>query len=339
MQEALLYERQEDQVVLCRLCPWDCQIAPGELGRCQVRQNHDGTLLPLNYGLISAAAVEPVERPGLYHLFPGCMILSLGSWGENLSCRHRPCPPQLPAEGEGRRLLEAERAVNFAVERRCRGLAWGYQEPVVWLEYVLDSAKLARANGLFTLLMTKGFIGTEALDLLGPYLNAYAVEILAASAQVYESVCALSQGEVILERTVHVRERWRSHIEVRTPIIPGINDQDEVLRGLAVWIRDALSPDTPWHVYRFSPAGEMEDHGPTPTEVLEQAQNVGREAGLRYVYIQTGEEAGLTSTFCPSCGDLLIRRQGQYAVKTVGLDGNKCARCGSEIYLRRSIFD
>jgi len=338
MRQALLYDRLDDSVVLCRLCPWNCRISPEEYGRCQVRQNREGTLYTLNYGLVSAAAVEPVERRGLYHLFPGTLTLTLGGWGNSLRCRHRPAPPELPPEGEKRRYLDPERAVDFAVDRHCRGLTWSYQESTVWLEYILDVTKLARANGLFTLLTTNGFVSEEALDLLGPYLNAYAVEILAATPQPYQDLCALPNGEAILQETIHMYERWRCHVEVHTPIIPGINEGDEIVRGLAAWIRDSLSPDTPWHLWRFEPAGEIDDHLPTPRGELERVQEVGRETGLRYVYIQASEEIGLTPTLCPACGNLLIRREGNFFIKIVGLDGDKCARCGQQIYLRRSIF-
>ncbi len=337
MPEALQYDRMDDGSVLCRLCPWKCQIAPGESGRCAVRQNREGTLHSLNYGILSAAAVEPVERRGLYHLFPGSVILTLGGWGNSLAYRHRPPPPSLP-EDEKRRYLDPERAVSFAVERRCRGLAWGYQEPTVWLEYVLDSAKLARANGLFTVLLSNGFVTMETLDLLGPYLNAYAVEIPAVTAGPYEALGPVPLWEAILKGTAYVQERWRCHLEIHTPIIPEINDSEETLNGLAVWVRDTLGPDIPWHVWQYEPAGELSDRPATTPAALEKARALGREAGLRYIYAQTGDASGLTPTSCPSCGQQIIQRGGNFAIKVTGLDGGKCSRCGQEIYLQRSIF-
>lgn len=337
MQEAFLYDRLDGQAVLCRLCPWACRLAEGESGLCQVRQNRGGTLYSLNYGLISAAAVEPIERRGLYHLFPGSIVLTLGGWGHNLRCRHQPIlgVPSL----EGRRFLDPERAISFALKRRCRGLAWAYQEPIVWLEYVLDTAKLARANGLYTLMVTSGFLNREALDLLGPYLDAWAVEVVAASPGPYEALCGSLPVEAILEGTVYAREAWHCHVEVHTPLLPGLNDGDEVLRELAGWIRDRLGPDTPWHLWRHEPTGEGDPFPPSPLEALQQAQRIGRESGLRYVYVQAGEQVGLTPTHCPSCGTLLIRREGRFYIKAVGLTENgRCAHCGQEIYLRRSIF-
>jgi pyruvate formate lyase activating enzyme len=337
MPEALLYDRMDDGSVVCRLCPWKCQIAPGESGRCAVRQNREGTLYSLNYGFLAAAAIEPVERRGLYHLFPGSVILTLGGWGNSLCYRHQPPPPALPPEGK-KRYLDPERAITFAAERHCRGLAWGYQEPTVWLEYVLDSAKLARANGLFTLLLTNGFVTMETLDLLGPYLNAYATEIPAATPEPYEALGPVPFWEAILKGAAYVRERWRCHAEIHTPVIPGTNDSDEVIRGLAVWIRDSLGPDTPWHLWRYEPAGELAGRPPTSPAALEKAREVGRETGLHYIYVQSGDESSLTSTQCPSCGSLLVRREGKFSIKVVGLEGSKCSRCGQEIYLQRSIF-
>lgn len=338
MHEALLYERQDDGSVICQVCPWNCRIAAGESGRCRVRQNLAGTLHALNYGLISAAAVEPVERRGVYHLFPGSLVLTLGGWGNNLDCRHRPPGPEMPQEQDKLRFLDPERAASFAVEQRCRGVAWDYQEPVVWLEYVLDSAKLARANGLYTLLHTNGFLTPQAMDLLGPYLDAYVVEILSVGAAPYSALCGLEGPQAILQGAAYGHARWRCHVEVHTPLIIGVNASPQSIGELAEWIRQSLGPDTPWHLWAYEPAGEPGDRPATPVEVLEEARRIGREAGLRYVYLQAGEQIGLTPTYCPSCGHLLIQREGRFFIRVVGIEDNRCAQCQQEVYLRRSIF-
>lgn len=337
MQEARLYDQLEDGLVRCRVCPWYCEIGLGERGRCQVRENQDGTLYTLNYGLIAAASLDPIERQGLYHLFPGNMILSLGGWGTNLSCRHRAASPELPPKEETR-FLDPEKAINFAIERRCRGVAWGFQEPTVWLEYILDLAMLFRANGMFTLMITNGYITKEALDLLGSYLDVYTVELPAVAPEDYAALCEEAQVEPVLEGIFHMQQHWRCHIELHTPLIPGINDGDDQLNDLAVWIRDTLGPDVPWHLWSYEPAGELADQTATAPEALVHASEVGSKAGLRYVYVQTGEVEGLSSTFCPACGNLIIRREGHYVIKIVGLEGSKCSQCGQEIHLRRSIF-
>lgn len=334
MQEALLYEREEGGNVLCRLCPWFCRLAPGETGRCGVRENQGGVLYSRNYGRVAAAAVEPIERRGLYHLFPGSIILTLGSWGDNLPCGTRPLTAEMPPEAEAKRLLDPERAASFAVEHRCRGMAWGYREPAVWMEYVLDCAKMARANGLFTLWITKGFIAQEAVDLLGPYLDACALELLAASGSVYERSCGRDAWTTVSAIPRYLRERWRVHLEIHTPLLPGTNDDEGTLRGLADWILEELGPETPWHIWRKEGLGLP----PASAEALEHARTLGRGAGLAYVYVQTGTEESLSHTRCPSCGQTLIRREGKYYVKIAGIEEGKCIQCGHEIYLRRSIF-
>lgn len=337
MREALLYDRLEGNRVRCRLCPWCCELGPGEQGRCQVRENQEGTLYTSNYGLVSTAALDPIERRGLYHLFPGSLILSLGGWGTNLPCRHRPAAPGWPP-GEKTRFLDPEKAVAFAIERRCRGVAWGFQEPTVWLEYLLDSAKLFRANGMFTLMITNGYITKEALDLLGPYLDAYTVELPTFSPQVYETLCKGARLEPVLEGLVHMQRQWRCHIEVHTPLIPAINDGDEMVNELAVGLHNMLGPDVPWHLWRYEPAGELADQQATSPEALAHACELGKWAGLRYVYVQTGRNGDLSATQCPACGNVIVRREGQYTIKIMGLEGDKCAQCGQEILLRRSIF-
>jgi pyruvate formate lyase activating enzyme len=337
MEEALLYDRLDEGGVRCRLCPWECQIAPGERGRCQVRENQEGTLYALNHGLVAMAALDPIERWGLYHLTPGSIVLALGSWGTNLAGRHQPAAPALPP-AEKARFLDPEKAISFAIERRCRSVAWGFQEPAVWMEYVLNSAMLVRANGMYALMQTNGYIAREALDLLGTYLDAYTVEILSTSSAVYESLYGPIQLAPILDGTAHMQQKWRCHIEIRTPLIPQVNDSDEEVTALAVWIRDTLGPDVPWHLQRYEPAGEFADRTATSTDALAHACEAGRQAGLRYVYIPTDQEAGLAHTYCPACGNLIVRRGAQYNVKIVGLEGTKCAQCGLEIALRRSIF-
>ena len=329
MQEALLYDRLEGQVALCRQCPWRCQIAPGELGRCRVRQNQEGTLVAPNYGLISAAAVEPIERRWIYHLFPGTVMLTLGGWGNNLRCWHREPPPDIPQEQSKRRFLDVERAISFALERNCRGLAWDYEEPAVWLEYVLDGLKLAKANGLYTVILTNGFISTEALDLLGPYLNAYIVQVLAATPGPYEEVCGLENWSAILEATQYAHERWNCHLEVHTPLLNGVNQEDNILRELASWVRDHIGRDTPWHLIAPEDTPSLDD--------LEWARIVGLEAGLEYVYLHR-PGAPPTSTQCPSCGQVVIHRQETYYVKLSGIEEGRCSRCGHPIRLQRSIF-
>ncbi|MGC8874389.1 MAG: radical SAM protein, partial [Chloroflexia bacterium] len=328
------YDQEEGGSVRCRLCPWFCRLAPGETGLCRVRQNREGALYSLNYGRLAAAAVEPIERRGLYHLFPGSIILTLGSWGDNLPCGTRSVSAEMPAEDGAKRLLDPERAAAFAVEHRCRGIAWGYREPAVWLEYVLDSAKMARANGLFTCLITKGLITREALDLLGPYLDACAAELLAASGSVYERACGRDAWGEISGLPRYLRERWRAHIEIHTPLLVGINDDDEVLRGLADWILEELGPETPWHLWRKETFGLS----PASMEALDRARVLGQERGLAYVYVQTGTEESLSNTRCPSCGQTLIRREGRYYIKISGIEEGRCTQCGHEIYLRRTIF-
>ncbi|MBN1485842.1 MAG: hypothetical protein JXA37_14100 [Chloroflexia bacterium] len=337
MHEALLYEQLDDQVVLCQLCPWKCQIPAGALGRCQVRQNQEGFLYTLNYGLVSAAAIEPIELGGVYHLFPGSMVLSLGGWGNNLACRHRPVPG-VPEDEKNRRFLDPERMIEFALDRRCRGIAWRYQEPGVWMEYVLDAAKLAKANGFFTFIVTNSMINKEALDLLGPYLNGYIVELLAAEASVYENLCELPHWREILETTAYAKERWNCHIEVHTPLILGINREEGLIHGVACWIRDEISVDIPWHLWAYEPAGEMSPQAAPAQQDLEWAQKIGQEAGLRYVYIQQGDQVGRTPTHCPSCGNLLIRRESNFLVKKPGIQNGRCTHCNLKIYLSQTIF-
>lgn len=338
MREALLYEQMDDQIVLCQLCPWECRIAPGESGRCLVRQNQEGELFTLNYGLVSAAAIEPIEQRGIYHLFPGSVIMSLGGWGDSLACRHRAAPTPIPEDEKKRRYLDPERLIEFSLERRARGIAWSYGEPGVWIEYMLDTAKLAKANGFFTLVKTNGMISKAALDQLGPYLNAYVVELLGAEAAPYAELCQSPPWERILEAAIYAKDRWHCHIEIQTPVIPGVNREDSIIRSLAGWIRDQLGAGTPWHLWRYEPAGELTGQAATLEEDLVWAQQVGKESGLNYIYLHKGEGATPSDTRCPACDRLLIRRDEKYLVKLVGVLDGKCTQCGESVPLSQTIF-
>ena len=336
MREALLYQRLPDSRVRCDTCQWRCTIGNGSSGVCKMYRNEDGVLKSLNYAIVSSAAVDPIEKKPLFHFYPGSAVFSLGTWGCNFHCRD--CQNWQIACTDDRylgssRTISPEDAIEMAKANNCRGIAWTYNEPVVWFEYTLDSARLARESGLYTVYVTNGYITEEALDAIGPYLDGYCVDVKGFSDRFYRELARVKRWRGILEMTERARHKWGMHVEVVTNIIPTMNDDDEQMEGLAAWIKEKLGELTPWHVTRFYPQHEMLHLPATPVATLERAYDIGKQAGLRFVY--TGNVPGHNgeNTTCYSCGELAIGRMG-YHTEAAGMEGSRCARCGADLNMR-----
>jgi pyruvate formate lyase activating enzyme len=334
MREALLYQKLAGSKVQCNTCQWRCKLAPGKSGVCKMYRNVDGTLHSLNYAEVSSAAVDPIEKKPLFHFYPGSTVFSLGTWGCNFHCRgcqnwQIACTDASVIE-RGSRTISAEDSVKLAEREGCQGIAWTYNEPAVWFDYTLDSARLAKEHNLYTVYVTNGYISDEALDMIGPYLDGYCVDVKGFSDRLYRDLARISHWRGILDMAERAKHKWGMHVEVVTNIIPAMNDDDEQLEGLATWIRDKLGELTPWHVTRFYPQHEMMNISPTPVSSLEHAYDVGKRAGLKFVY--TGNVPGHDgeNTKCYSCGAKVVGRVG-YSIDVVGLRESSCRSCGADL--------
>ena len=221
----------------------------------------------------------------------------------------------------------------MAKQHNCGGIAWTYNEPSIWFEYTLDAAKLAKENHLYTVYVTNGYLTAEALDVIGPYLDAWRVDIKGFSDALYRNLAKVHRWRGILEVARRAQEKWGMHVEVVTNVIPTMNDDEEQLGGIASWIRDELGELTPWHVTRFYPYHRLAQLPPTPISTLEKAYDIGKRAGLRFVYV--GNVAGHSSenTVCYSCGRVVVQRFG-YDTQVVGVENSKCKFCGAELNVR-----
>jgi pyruvate formate lyase activating enzyme len=339
MREALLYEKLPDSYVRCHTCQWRCRIAPDKTGVCKMYQNQAGILYNMNYGRASSVAVDPIEKKPLFHLFPGSLCFSLGGWGCNFHCAD--CQNweiscvNMPDVGRGTREVGPEMAINLAKGYNCQGIAWTYNEPTMWFEYTLDSAKLAREQGFYTVYVTNGYITPEALDVIGPYLTAWRVDVKGFTNEFYRKLAKISHWRGILEVAKRAKDKWGMHVEVVTNIIPGMNDDDTQLNGIARWIASDLGELTPWHVTRFHPQYNMLDLPSTPISTLEHACDIGRQAGLRFVYLGNVPGHASENTVCYNCKNLIVRRVG-YQTEVLGLNGSRCKFCGVELNFRVS---
>jgi pyruvate formate lyase activating enzyme len=344
--EALLYDRLEGNAVGCRVCQWHCRIGEGKSGICRTRVNESGTLYTLIYGEVSFVAVDPIEKKPLFHFFPTSRVFSLGTWGCNFHCKHCqnwqlsyavPSAGGWSAEGtvlgHGRQITPRA-SVEMALSHGCAGIAWTYNEPGIWLEHTLESAQLAREAGLYTVYVTNGYLSAESLDAIGPYLDAYRVDIKGFGAEPYRDLAGVPRPEGILEVAERARHRWGMHVEVVTNLVSGLNDDPVQVAAIARWIRDALGPETPWHLTRSFPQAEMSDGSPTPVGTVLRAREIGLREGLSFVYPGNMPGGDAENTRCPGCGATAIRRSSYRAEIVAVAPGGSCAACGQALNLR-----
>jgi len=347
--EAILYKKEEDKKVRCQVCPRRCLILPDRAGYCGVRQNIDGTLYSLIYGRASSVNIDPIEKKPLFHFYPGTMVFSLGTLGCNMRCIHcqnwqisHVIPVKGLAKGKVYNIVEdvktdyldPEQAVSLAIENECKGIAFTYNEPTIWIEYALDVCRLAKRKGLYTVFVSNGYITPEALDTIGPYLDAFRVDVKGFTSDFYKKLAQVDNWETILQAAERAKKHWNMHVEIITLVIPSWNDDDAQLKSIADWVVDVLGDATPWHVTRFIPYLELENIKSTPVETLERARKIGFDAGLKYVYIGNVPGHAGENTYCHVCKKLLVKRMGYEVTQfNISKDG-KCEFCKANIGLR-----
>jgi pyruvate formate lyase activating enzyme len=318
----MLWEPIADEVVHCFACSHECKIKKWDRGICHVRQNLDGKLETLIYAEVSSMNVDPIEKKPLFHFYPGSKVFSLGSVSCNFKCEHcQNYDISFAEAGElGTTEVLPERSVQLALERNCRGIAWTYNEPTIWFEYTYDSAILAKEAGLYTVYVTNGYMTPQALETIGPYLDAANVDVKGFSKKFYNGVCRARLDPVL--RTCERMHESGIHLELTYLIIPGLNDDDEQVSAFSTWAA-GVDRDIPIHFSRFHPDWRMLDRPATPMETLKKARYLATQAGMRFVYL--GNVASeYENTFCPDCGAIIIERSGFRINKR----GKKCPDCG-----------
>jgi pyruvate formate lyase activating enzyme len=332
--EAMLYESLDNSLTRCALCAHRCTIKPGRKGLCGVRENDGGVLYTLVYGEAIAAHVDPIEKKPLYHFLPGTSSFSIATVGCNFRCRF--CQnsdiSQAPREDASLRGEEFSPAEVVAAAKRyaCDSIAYTYTEPTVFFEYAYDTSKLAHEEGIKNIFVTNGYMTLEALDEIDGYLDAANVDLKSFEDGFYRRQCGARLQPVLdTIQAMHERGVW---VEVTTLLIPGLNDGDEELTGIAQFMA-GVDLDMPWHVSRFTPRYKMQDRPGTPVDSIHRAVEIGREAGLRYVYAGNVPGDMYENTLCPACGAVAIGRVGYSTV--VNLDEDKCASCGQQLAVVR----
>lgn len=287
MKEAMLYEKLGDGRVRCGVCPHHCVIAEGKRGICAVRENREGTLYALNYGKAIAVAIDPIEKKPLNHFLPGTTAYSFATIGCNLRCLwcqnwaiSQASKPDRPIYGED---ISPEEHVRRALAAGCPSIAYTYTEPIIFVEYALDTMKLAREAGLKNIWKTAGYATKETLDAIIPYLDAINVDLKGTDDEVYREYCG-GTAQPVLDTIKHFHAAG-VHLEITTLVVPGVNDRIDQLERMARFIAEEVGKEVPWHVNRFFPGWKMMDTAITPMETLETAAALGKKFGLQYVHI------------------------------------------------------
>lgn len=335
MRRKAQFARREAGGVRCTLCPHACLIAEDHEGLCKVRGVRGGELQSLVYGRPATVVSDEIEKKPFFHFHPGTRALSLGTLGCNVlcaGCQNWQISHAGASAEEARRLahLSPAKALEMARRFHLQGVVWTYNEPVVWLEYVHDVAKVFRQAGLYTALVTAGYLTTEALDYVAPYLDAVKVDLKAPSAAGWAWLTKVKDPSPVFSAAVRARQVHGLHVEVVSNLVPGMNTDDESLKAMATWVHDALGPEVPWHVTRFVPDFALSHLTQTPLAVLERAAALGKKQGLRFVYVGNVPGHPLRNTVCPGCERTVIRREDGGAAD-VRLKEGRCVFCGEDM--------
>ncbi|MDR5657179.1 AmmeMemoRadiSam system radical SAM enzyme [Halodesulfurarchaeum sp. HSR-GB] len=329
--KATLARDREGDTVECTACAHRCVLSPGQRGVCRVRENVDGELRLLTYGLVydptpgPPGTLDPIEKKPLYHFHPGTDVLSFGGAACNFRCAF--CQNHHLAFADPEtielRAVSPEAAVESALEQGAAGIAWTYNEPTIYAEYVRDGAKAATEAGLYTVMVSNGYFTEEFLAEVGPYLDAINIDVKGFREGPHLEYMG-SRLQPTLDSVERVHEQG-IHTEVTYLVIPGLNDDPEEIREFAEWVA-GIDSSIPVHFSRFHPDFEMQDRPPTPIERLEQAHEIAVESGLEFVYVGNVRNQRFNSTVCPDCGRTWIRRAGFDSTIVADLDGQ--CECG-----------
>jgi pyruvate formate lyase activating enzyme len=305
-----------------------CKIKPEKWGRCKVRKNEDGVLNVYNYGMVSAVALDPIEKKPLHNFKPGTKVLSFGSVSCNFRCPH--CQNHEIAFSDLTypylREINPEDVLTMAKDRGADGVAWTYNEPAIWHEFALDSSILVKDEGMYVVYVTNGYMTPEAIDQFEGILDAANVDVKGFTEKFYKSFCKASLEKVI-ECVEYMVEKG-IFVEITYLVIPGDNDSDQELKEFSEWV-SGLDRGIPVHFSRFHPDFKMLDKTVTPVKTLERAVEIAKNSGLEYVYVGNVWGHENESTYCPKCNAILIERDGFY-VERIDLDDSRCPKCGYE---------
>jgi len=328
--EARWWETMPDGRLHCYLCPRHCHIGEGQAGFCFIRKNEGGRLLQLGYGRPAALQIDPIEKKPLNHFLPGTRILSMGTAGCNMGCLF--CQNWDISKAKADQVRAAQlsplEVVELAQERGTPSIAFTYNEPTIWGEYVIDIAREARRQGVNTVMVSNGYITREAFFEVYRHIDAANIDLKAFSEGFYGKI-TMTHLEPVLETLKWLRHETNVWFEITNLMIPTLNDDDSETQRLCGWILENLGDDVPLHFTAFHPDFKLQDKPRTPPETLHAARAIALDAGLHYVY-EGNIFSDAAHTFCPSCKMLLIQRSW-HDVERNRLQNGCCPNCGLSV--------
>ncbi len=316
--------------VKCQLCPKGCLIAEGHRGDCGVRENRGGLLYTMVYGNPCAVHADPIEKKPFYHFLPGSLALSIATAGCNLHClycQNWQISQQRPEEVDSIDLQPADVVAN-AQQYDCPVVAYTYTEPTIFYEYMLDTARLARLQGLRSVVISAGYTNPAPLRELCRTVDAIKIDFKGFSEDFYARICDGTMQPVL--ETMKCIQQQGVHLEIVSLVVPTLNDDPEQLRAMCRWIVQELGPDVPTHFSRFYPQYKLTSLPLTPVETLEQARAIALEEGIHYVYIGNVPGHAGDNTYCHRCGKMIVQRQGFTIIENRIVDG-RCEFCEQAI--------
>jgi pyruvate formate lyase activating enzyme len=327
---ARYWHRLDDGRIQCDVCPRHCRLADGQRALCFVRARRGDELVLTTFGRSSGYCVDPIEKKPLNHFLPGTPVLSFGTAGCNLACRF--CQNWDISKSRDVDTLAdqapPERIARAALQLGCRSVAFTYNDPVIFLEYAVETARACHAVGIKTVAVTAGYVCPEPRAELFAHMDAANVDLKGFTPRFYRDVCG-GDLESVLDTLTWLRRDGRVWFEVTTLLIPGLNDSDDEIRAASAWFAENLGPDVPWHFTAFHPDYRLRDRPPTPASTLSRARAIALEHGLHYVYTGNVHDEEGGTTHCPGCGAVLVGRDW-YVLTTWNLTAQgRCARCGT----------
>jgi len=329
IKEAMFWEKMDEEKGQCHLCAHECRISESNFGICGVRQNVKGILHTRVYADVIAANIDPIEKKPLYHFLPGTLSYSIATIGCNFKCgfcqnwQISQASVKDGAAVSGHQVMP-ERIVAEAKKNKCASISYTYTEPTIYFEYAYDTARLARAAGLYNVFVTNGYMTRQALEMIKPYLNAANVDLKSFRDGSYRKMCKARLQPVL--DTIAAMNDLGIWVEVTTLVIPGENDSDDELGQIAEFLA-RTNVEIPWHISQFHPDYQFDRHGATPIETLRRAKDIGQRAGLRYIYLGNVREG--TNTYCHQCHELVVERRSM-GLNRLNLKNGHCPACGTK---------
>ena len=328
--EARLYKKVNENL-RCEVCPRYCLIPKGSKGFCKTRIHEDGKLYTLIYAEVSSLNIDPIEKKPLFHFLPGTKSFSLGTISCNLQCKycqnwdisHRDTGEIATQE------ITPENAVKMAKEHGCKSISYTYNEPAIWFEFVYDTAKLAHEQGLKNVLKTNGYISKEALKELMPFIDAVSIDLKSVRKDFYQKLCNSHLSYEPAIETAKELIKNKKHVEIVNLVIPTWNDTDEDFKKLSKLILKELG-QVPLHFTAFHPTHKLTDVPSTSVKTLEKAREIALKEGLKFVYVGNVPGHEYENTYCPKCGNLLIKRNG-FDIMKMNLKDGKCPKCNTKV--------